>query len=210
MVRLVKSYRFEQQPGIGGLAECVRRGSATGALAVLADAARPDATRRDATQSAADLLAPVSNAVNDYLAAETPDQALDRFDAFRVLCALRDGRAGVAGLNDQIERWLRMRGIPTRARWYEGRPVLVTANDQATGLFNGDVGVTTISGGQAHVWFRDGAGRPRAVAPARLPAHETAWAMTVHKAQGSEFGQVVLVLPDDDAPVLARELLYTG
>jgi exodeoxyribonuclease V alpha subunit len=210
VVRLVKSYRFEKQPGIGGLAECVRRGSAAGALAVLADVARPDATRRDATRSAAELLAPMSNAVNDYLAAETPEQALDRFDAFRVLCALRDGHAGVAGLNEQIERWLRMRGIPTRARWYEGRPVLVTANDQATGLFNGDVGVTTISGGQARVWFSDGNGNPRAVAPARLPAHETAWAMTVHKAPGSEFGQVVLVLPDEDTRVLTRELLYTG
>jgi exodeoxyribonuclease V alpha subunit len=161
-------------------------------------------------RSAADLLAPVSSAVNDYLAAETPEQALERFEAFRVLCALREGPAGVTGLNEQIERWLRARGVPTRARWYEGRPVLITANDQATGLFNGDVGVTTISGGQARVWFRDGAGRPRAVAPARLPAHQTAWAMTVHKAQGSEFGQVILVLPDDDTRLLTRELLYTG
>jgi len=210
VVRLVKSYRFERQPGIGALAECVRRGHAAGALAALADPARDDATRRDATRSAAELLAPVSSAVNDYLAAETPEQALERFEAFRVLCALREGPAGVTGLNEQIERWLRARGVPTRARWYEGRPVLITANDQATGLFNGDVGVTTISGGQARVWFRDGTGRPRAVAPARLPAHQTAWAMTVHKAQGSEFGQVVLVLPDDDTRLLTRELLYTG
>lgn len=210
VVRLVKSWRFEKQPGIGALADCVRRGSASGALAVLADPARGDATRRDAVHSAAELLAPMASTVDDYLAAETPEQALDRFGAFRVLCALRDGRAGVTGLNEQIEHWLRARGIPTRARWYEGRPVLITSNDQATGLFNGDVGVTTISGGQARVWFRDNAGRPRAVAPARLPAHETAWAMTVHKAQGSEFGQVVLVLPDEDTRVLTRELLYTG
>lgn len=210
VVRLVKSYRFEKQPGIGALADAVRRGAAASALAVLADATRGDATRRDGTRSAAELLAPCANAVNDYLAAETPAQALDRFDAFRVLCALRDGPAGVTGLNEQIERWLRTRGIPTRARWYDGRPVLVTANDQATGLFNGDVGVTTISGGQARVWFRDANGQPRAVAPARLPAHETAWAMTVHKSQGSEVGQVVLVLPDEDTRLLTRELLYTG
>jgi exodeoxyribonuclease V alpha subunit len=210
VVRLVKSYRFEKQPGIGALADAVRRGSAANALAVLADGARSDATRRDATRSAAELLAPLAEAVNDYLAAETPAQALERFEAFRVLCALRDGPAGVTGLNEQIERWLRARGIPTRARWYEGRPVLITSNDQATGLFNGDVGVTTISGGQARVWFRDGNGQPRAVAPARLPAHETAWAMTVHKSQGSEFGQVVLVLPPEDSRLLTRELLYTG
>ena len=210
VVRLVKSYRFEKQPGIGALADSIRNGSASGALRVLSDASHADATRREATHSATELLAPMASAVDDYLAAETPEQALDRFDAFRVLCALRDGRTGVAGLNEQIERWLRSRGIPTRARWYEGRPVLVTANDQTTGLFNGDVGVTTISGGRARVWFRDAAGRPRAVAPARLPAHETAWAMTVHKSQGSEFGQVVLVLPQDDTRVLTRELLYTG
>jgi exodeoxyribonuclease V alpha subunit len=60
------------------------------------------------------------------------------------------------------------------------------------------------------VWFRDASGQPRAVAPARLPAHETAWAMTVHKSQGSEFGQVILVLPEDDTRLLTRELLYTG
>jgi exodeoxyribonuclease V alpha subunit len=210
VVRLVKSYRFERQPGLGALAECIRRGSAGGALEVLADAACPDATRRDAVSSVTDLLSPVASSVDDYLAADNPEQALDRLAAFRVLCALREGRAGVDGLNEQIERWLRTRGVPTRARWYEGKPVLVTANDQSTGLFNGDVGVTTVDGGRTRIWFRDGTGQMRAVAPARLPAHETAWAMTVHKSQGSEFGQVLLVLPDDDSRVLTRELLYTG
>jgi exodeoxyribonuclease V alpha subunit len=133
--------------------------------------------------------------------------------AFRVLCALREGPAGVAGLNESIERWLRGRGVPTRARWYRGRPILVTANDPATGLFNGDVGVAFEVDGRMQAWFPDarpGSDGVRAVATTRLPAHETAWAMTVHKAQGSEFDHVLLVLPPEDNRVLTRELLYTA
>jgi exodeoxyribonuclease V alpha subunit len=210
VVRLIRSYRFESQPGVGELAESIRTGNANGALAVLADASRPDVSRRDPVRSVTELLAPIASLIDDYLAAGNPEVALDRFAAFRVLCALRDGNTGVEGLNERIEAWLRTRGVPTRARWYNGKPVLVTANDHATGLFNGDVGVTVIEGGQPRIWFRDGAGKARAVAPARLPAHVTAWAMTVHKSQGSEFAHVLLVLPEEDTRVLTRELLYTG
>ena len=176
---------------------------------MLADAENHDVTLRDAATTAA-LLEPVSALLDDYLAATDPAQALDRFSAFRLLCAVRDGRTGVSGLNRRVEDWLRSRNVATRARWYDRRPVLVTANDPATGLYNGDVGVTVIKDGVARVWFRDGSGAPRSVSPARLPAHETAWAMTVHKAQGSEFAHLLFVLPDDDVQVLTRELLYTA
>jgi exodeoxyribonuclease V alpha subunit len=128
-----------------------------------------------------------------------------------VLCALREGRHGVAGLTSDVERLLLQRGVPTRTRWYEKRPILVTANDPSTRLYNGDVGVIMAGpDGRPLAWFEDAAGGVRAVAPARLPAHETAWAMTVHKSQGSEFDHVVLVLPEEPSAVVTRELLYTA
>ena len=209
VVRLRRSYRFESQPGIGALSEAIRRGDASGASELLADAGRSDVSLRTATTTA-ELLEPVSSLIDGYLAETDPARALEQFSAFRVLCAVREGPTGVAGLNERIESWLRGRGVATRARWYDHKPVLVTANDPATGLYNGDVGVTIMQHGHPRVWFQDGSGAPRSVSPARLPAHEAAWAMTVHKAQGSEFAHVLFVLPADDVQVLTRELLYTA
>lgn len=210
VVRLRHAWRFDDQPGISALAAAIREGDAPAALAVLADAERPDVALRPRPASIGELLAPVATLFDDYIATGDPLQALERFACFRVLCALRGGPAGVIGLNDRIERWLRSRGTPTRTRWYDGRPVLITANDHSTKLYNGDVGVTLAGDGATRVWFPDGLGGVRSFTPARLPAHETAWAMTVHKAQGSEFAQVMLVLPPDDVGVLTRELLYTA
>ncbi len=139
-----------------------------------------------------------------------------RFEAFRILCALREGPRGVAGLNDLIEREAAARGwINRRGAWYEGRPVMVTRNDASLKLYNGDIGLVlrapsgAAGEGGLRAWFADG-DTLRSVAVNRLPDVETAFAMTVHKSQGSEFEHVLLVLPDDDLPVLTRELLYTG
>ncbi len=143
-------------------------------------------------------------------------RVLAAFETFRVLCALREGPQGVAGLNAQIEQTLGL--APTEpGGWYDGRPVMVTRNDAALGVFNGDVGVALRGedGGPLRVWFASGSGDGngaalRSVAAARLPTVETAFAMTVHKSQGSEFRHVALVLPAEDSPVLTREWLYTG
>lgn len=211
VVHLSRSYRFEQHPGIGSLADAVRAGEAGAALSVLDSDQHGDVSRLDSVASTEALLEPIRPSLERYLDARTPEEALAALSEFRVLCALRDGQRGVAGINEAIEWWLRARGVPTRARWYDGRPVLVTTNDQNTGLSNGDVGVTfTGSDGRKLVYFADGSGGVRAISPARLPDHETAWAMTVHKAQGSEFTHVLLVLPTEDARVLTRELLYTA
>jgi exodeoxyribonuclease V alpha subunit len=98
------------------------------------------------------------------------------------------------------------------ADWYPGRPVIVRSNDYGLQLFNGDIGLALPDEtGQLMVWFAAGSGDAfRAVAPARLPAHDTCLAMTVHQSQGSEFESVDLVLPEAPSPVLTRELVYTG
>jgi exodeoxyribonuclease V alpha subunit len=141
-------------------------------------------------------------------------QVLRRFDDFRVLCAVREGAWGVSGVNAAIERALLEAGLLPRrgGEWYEGRPVMVTRNSPELGVFNGDIGIVLrahagASGLRCH--FLDG-DELHSVSVARLADVETAFAMTVHKSQGSEFAHVVLVLPDEDLPVLTRELVYTG
>jgi exodeoxyribonuclease V alpha subunit len=138
---------------------------------------------------------------------------------FKVLCAHRRGAGGVAELNRLTERMLVRQGRirlppPRTSPWYPGRPVLVTQNDYRLGLFNGDIGValSAASGGSEDltVFFQDAAGGLRRCPPHRLPEHETVFAMTVHKSQGSEFDEVLLSLPEEDSPVLSRELIYTA
>ncbi len=134
---------------------------------------------------------------------------LRALDDFRLLAALREGPLGVVTLNARLTDALGFR--PGADGWFEGRPVMVTRNEPGLGVFNGDVGVALSppGGGALRVWFLDGA-TLRSVAAARLAAVETAWAMTVHKSQGSEFGHVALVMPAEDSPVLTREWVYTG
>jgi exodeoxyribonuclease V alpha subunit len=88
--------------------------------------------------------------------------------------------------------------------------VLVTENDYTLRLMNGDIGIIISDGDELRACFMDRDGSIRKISPLRLPAHETAWAMTVHKSQGSEFDNVLLILPERDSPVLTRELVYTG
>ena len=137
---------------------------------------------------------------------------LRSFESFRILCAVRDGEWGVAGLNTAIELRLEREGLLRRAEWYVGRPVMVTRNDYGTGVFNGDIGLTLrdpARPGSLRVYFLEG-DKVRSVLATRLRQVETAFAMTVHKSQGSEFRHTVLVLPQEGGAMLARELVYTG
>jgi exodeoxyribonuclease V alpha subunit len=143
---------------------------------------------------------------------------LNSFSQFQVLCALRQGAWGVQALNERIALALglvssREKGFQSpdaQGVWFVGRPVMVTRNDYHLNLMNGDVGqcLPTVQG--LRVAFPDGKGGIRWILPSRLEGVETVWAMTVHKSQGSEYDHVLMVLPDREAPVLTRELLYTG
>ena len=137
---------------------------------------------------------------------------LNAFSEFCVLCALRDGPLGVTQLNAHVEQAL---GFGSRT-WYAGRPVMVTRNDYALGLMNGDMGLCLADcNGLMRVAFpqidaTSGESTVRWVMPSRLESVETVFAMTVHKSQGSEFSHVLLVLPAQESAVLSRELVYTG
>lgn len=218
---LRKSYRFDAQSGIGQLASAVNAGDGKQAMVALngryADVTGyPLAETEDYQQ----LLDACVVGYRDYLkqvaAGADATKILDVFGHFQVLCALREGPFGVAGLNERIESGLQRAGLIRRnpgpaGRWYLGRPVMIGRNDSALGLFNGDIGVALPGAeGDLRVHFQLPDGSIKSVQPSRLPAHETAYAMTVHKSQGSEFDHTVLVLPNHFLPVLTRELVYTA
>ena len=223
-VMLRQSRRFDGP--IGALAEAVNQGDATAARACLTAGHAMLAAWRPATaQALCDLALDAASGWADYAtrvrsAPQDPAMhaawvsgVLQAFDRLRILCAVREGEWGVTGLNAVVHQALTERaGWPAAAgEWYAGRPVMVLRNDAQTGVFNGDVGVALppANGQGLRVWFQDG-DTLRSVALMRLPEVQTAFAMTVHKSQGSEFAHTVLVLPPGGAEVLSRELVYTG
>jgi exodeoxyribonuclease V alpha subunit len=208
--RLTRSFRFEAHPAIGAAATAILAGDAAALSAVVHDATRADVRWAPAPRDRAELLALLVPHLERCLAAETPAAALTALDGFRVLCAEREGTWGVSGMNAEVERWLRSQGTVITERWYHRRPVMVMANDYGSQVFNGDVGVAWEADGEMLVHFPGPDGTTRAIQPARLPETQTAWAMTVHKAQGSEFTNVVVMLPAKGSRVLGRELLYTA
>jgi exodeoxyribonuclease V alpha subunit len=159
-------------------------------------------------------LGPVIEAgFGEYAKATKPAHKLALLARFRVLSAHRRGPFGVDALNQLVEARLVERGLLRCDReWYEGRPLLVTRNDYQLDLYNGDVGVVTTDeiDGVLKAWFLSHDGSLRSFMPARLPPHETVFATTVHKSQGSELDRVALVLPDRPSPIATRELLYTA
>jgi exodeoxyribonuclease V alpha subunit len=140
-----------------------------------------------------------------------PQRALQCLREAQILCALREGKFGAAGINALVSRLLAEHaGFDLDSDWFHGRPVIITRNDYARALYNGDVGVALQGEDGLRVWFNSGVGL-RSFSPRTLPVHETAWAITIHRSQGSEYGDVAVVLPPDaDSRILSRELLYTA
>ena len=219
---LRKSYRFDDQSGIGRLANAVNNGDNAGSLALL-NAGRDDDLHYAPVKDGEDYLRMLDGVVEgyrDYLslvkAGADPVVILKAFNRYRLLCALREGPFGVAGLNHRIEQALAMAGLIARpsdsaGRGYAGRPVMIVRNAPSLGLYNGDIGIMLGDRPDTlRAYFLLPDGTPKPVPLSRLPEHETAFAMTVHKSQGSEFGHTALVLPNQVLPVLSRELVYTA
>lgn len=138
-----------------------------------------------------------------------------RFEGFRVLCAHRRGAFGSERFNRRVEAFLRERGLaPYGEEFYLGRPIIVNRNDSHTGLANGDTGIVVRNAkGERRVWFPDVGGDKRIlrlISPPRLPDHESFFALTVHRSQGSEYDEVAIVLGPADSPLATRQLLYTA
>jgi len=212
---------------LAALASAVRAGDEDAVLAALSEGTAgmaggepPSSTRWlavDVASADAAALEPVRSAVCSLglLLAEAGRQgdgprALDVLGQLRLLCAHRAGPAGASTWNAHVEQWLAGGPISSEGAWYVGRPVIVTQNDYSLGLFNGDTGVVIARpDGGLTIAFRRGA-EIVTVSPSRLAGVETAFAMTAHRAQGSEFDEVVVLLPPASSRILTRELLYTA
>ncbi len=234
-----ESHRFSRDSGIGRLAADINAGAGEAACAWMAAQTGDGATDAAAVTwleesplDAGELPASVRRAIlsgyQGYLQAlRTPEINLraifQAFNRFRVLCAVRESSRGVRAINRLVEQYLRHeQGSDADANpWYRGRPIMVQQNDYALSIFNGEVGICLPDeSGQLMVYFpeqatrlaEEGGGEDtfRAIAPLRLPEHDSAFASTVHKSQGSEFAVVLLLLPAEPSRVLSRELLYTG
>ncbi|MFQ2415247.1 exodeoxyribonuclease V subunit alpha [Aeromonas caviae] len=213
---LSKSWRFDQHSGIGQLARACNSGDGAAVEAVWGAGFGDIRLHPWAGEAYNALIAEGVAGYGSYLkaarAGEDPAAVFKAFNGFQILCALRDGPFGVTGLNERLELALAKAGLIQRdGDWYAGRPVMVVRNDHGIGLYNGDMGLCLPDDtGRLKVWFEQPDGTLRALLPSRLPPHETVYAMTIHKSQGSEFAHTVLVLPDSPSPLLTRELVYTG
>jgi len=215
IVVLDRVHRYGE--GIAEVADAIRRGDADGAIAALAAGVEGVTWIADDPAAAAesDVMRPVRDGA--VAAARTVIQAAQAGDAraaiatlstFRVLCAHRRGAHGVATWMERIERWLAatVPGFAAEGEWYAGRPLLVTENDYGLRLYNGDTGVVVAEDDRLVAAFDRGL----RFSPTRLSAVDTAYAMTIHKSQGSQFGTAAVLLPEPDARILTRELLYTA
>ncbi|WP_434526971.1 exodeoxyribonuclease V subunit alpha [Photorhabdus asymbiotica] len=218
---LRRSYRFDVDSGIGQLAAAVNQGKSRQALSILQQPLNdicfyPLLDDEDYQR----LLAETVLSYRSYLqlvAKQAPaKEVLDEFNRYRLLCALREGPFGVSGLNERIEQLLHRQGLIRRpmgifSRGYAGRPIMISRNDSTLGLFNGDIGIMLRDeNSELRAYFQLPDGQIKGIQPSRLPQHETAYVMTVHKSQGSEFEHTALVLPTQFVPVVSRELVYTA
>lgn len=221
---LQKSYRFNESSGIGLLANAVKEGQVATAKKLLADRLFHDIHYHLLTSQHAyeAVLHDCVDHYKSYLTAINPRgnndiaDILEKFAQYRLLCAVREGMFGVEGLNKQIESLLakkRLIHLKNKEAWYVGRPIMILRNSSSLGLYNGDIGITLMAehdNTKLRVYFPFADGSIKGFSPFRLPEHETAYAMTIHKSQGSEFDKVNIILPTDYSPLLNRSLLYTA
>lgn len=213
MTILRKSYRFSGESGMGIFADMIRNGDPAGAVKLLSESGKGDIILTGECTPASIESSFRKAAAEGFSRNRTPlhESVLEFIRGFAILTAARRGPAGAAALNLMAERVLEELGIIVpSSEFYEGRPVMVARNDYTLSLFNGDIGVTCAMDDGLRVMFEKPDGGRVYIHPSRMPEHETAFAMTIHKSQGSEFGEVLVVLPPARSPLMTRELLYTA
>jgi exodeoxyribonuclease V alpha subunit len=205
VVALRANWRFAADTGIGAFAAALARREAAAAFAA-ASAGHAELQLVHDPLTALAALAPKLIA----LATAPAATAAQRLGECRILTATRHGPHGALAWNERVHTLLAQHGVRVEEPYYPGRPVLITANDHQNHVYNGDLGVVVREEDRLQIAFPRGDGSVRKLPPSRLPAHETAWALTVHKAQGSEFDEVLLAMPDKPGPMWQAPLVYTG
>ena len=209
---LTVNFRSRGQSGIDALSRAVNQNDPKAVAQVLTESAYPEITFVDTGNKAFEPKVVTPYLVDGYRAlaeAATAEKALEVLDNFRVLCAHTRGPAGTLQVNHLCEKLLPVSETDGITRSFFTQIVMATRNDYSRGLFNGDTGVVFRSGTTSRVYFREPEGA-RVFQLSQIPGHETAFAVTIHKSQGSEFDTVLILIPDRLSPVITRQLLYTG
>ncbi len=213
-VGLQHSYRFNE--GIRKFAAVINGGEAGRAWSVLVADEPVNVTllHGEVAEYGGSIYSRYMEAVAVATDLESYELLFDSFNAFKILCAMRHGPSGVHMVNAAVERYLTKRGYDCSSdSWYRGRPVMVTRNEYGLDLYNGDIGLCLpdpVKPDVLKIWFKKPDGRLQGLLPARLGCCETVYALTIHKSQGAEFEEVLVVLPDKISAVVSRELLYTA
>lgn len=213
LVVLRKNFRFPAQSAIHQLSEAVRNGDEGSFMETLrSKGGEVTWVRWESWKNLSAMMEEIIvRGYAPYLKAKEVEEAFSLFHKFRVLCAIREGPLGMENVNRLIESILAKKGLLSPGRpWYQKMPVMITKNDYGLRLMNGDCGLILREKNYLAAFFPDEEGKMKSYHPAHLPPYETVYAMTVHKSQGSEFDEVLVVLPDRLSPVLTRELLYTA
>jgi exodeoxyribonuclease V alpha subunit len=211
VIELQRSRRFTGTGGIGKLSRALLRNDTSELKKIISEGHTPEYVID--TTGNAQIFESFISGYEAFIREPDIVLALEKLNQLRVLVTVREGDLGLNAINKKIENFLKSRKlIRTGPEYYENRPVLVTRNNPLLGLVNGDVGIVRMDAEkQLRVFFPDSDKGVRAVVPEQLTHVQTLWAMTIHKSQGSEYGQVLVVLPDDvENKLLTRELLYTA
>ncbi len=219
---LSHSHRFSDTSGIGKLSRAINAGNPDEALDILTGNTYNDVLlyEPDATALKNEIKNNFIKKFEPCLKEKDPKRALELFNNFRILCAVREGAFGVVYVNKIIEEILKENGLISKnRRWYAGRPIMILENDYALNLFNGDVGIVLkdekINDNMAYFVLAT-TDEIQKYAPVRLPKHESVYAMTIHKSQGSDFNEILVIIPEitsnnqKTTQILTKELLYTA
>jgi len=201
-IELVRSFRFSKKSKIQSLANAIRRGDLNGSLNIIKNGDGEDLIFKETLENSI-----LESITKDYASA-IKNNAENSFEKIKVLTPLRVSRYGSTNLNELIDRHLRRYFLTTNI-WYHGRQIIISANDYQNGLFNGDMGVCLEISGKTLVKFNKSK-EDIIIAPELLPQNDLAFAMSVHKSQGSEFDTVYFIVGNQAARVLTRELIYTA
>ena len=209
LAELKVSHRFNDQQGIGKFSKAIIAGNQK-AVAAFMTVADPQ-VQIDLTYSP-ELLDQFVLQYAQYINEPDIRNALVQFNHLRVLCAVREGEYGTQALNRRIEQLLQKAGLlQTDKVFYHNRPLMVTQNNPSLGLYNGDIGLVRHEADGTYCYFLDSKNELKRVLPGYLNQTETVFAMTIHKSQGSEYGNVLVVIPENARQeLLTRELLYTA
>ncbi|MEA1966761.1 MAG: exodeoxyribonuclease V subunit alpha [Thermodesulfobacteriota bacterium] len=215
VVELKQSFRFDSESGIAMVSCAVNKGDSVKALELLKQ--HSDASIKFFDLPHAGKLTKMVHRVfkekiEPVFLCKSIDQAFTFLENFRILCSHKKGPTGVSRINMIVESMLQEKGFFEKSKkFYKGRPIIILSNDYNLNLYNGDVGIIwEDENREIRAFFPDDKKGFRTFSPARLPVHETLFAMTIHKSQGSEYDSILMILPDKESPILTRELIYTG